>query len=270
MRKKLWLMVAGGIVLIAAVLIFTFKKDTLNMPSFKEGASASGLLNEAKELEARGDLVNARNAYQKLINEFTSSSEIMNWQKKVENYNIKLLFSSTITPESVLYEVKPGDTLVKIAKEFNTTVELISKSNNLSSDKIMPGRKIKVWKASFTIFVDKSQNILLLKTGEEIFKTYIVSTGKDNSTPTGTFKITTKLTNPTWFKAGAVIPAGSAENVLGTRWLGFNLPGYGIHGTVEPQNLGKQVTEGCVRLSNSDVEELYTIVPLGTEVTIVD
>jgi lipoprotein-anchoring transpeptidase ErfK/SrfK len=52
--------------------------------------------------------------------------------------------------------------------------------------------------------------------------------------------------------------------------MGFNLAGYGIHGTVEPQNLGKQVTQGCVRMSNPQVEELYAIVPQGTEVTIID
>jgi lipoprotein-anchoring transpeptidase ErfK/SrfK len=118
--------------------------------------------------------------------------------------------------------------------------------------------------------VDKSQNVLLLKAKEEIFKTYTVSTGKNNCTPVGNFKITNKLINPTWFKSGAVIPSGSPENVLGTRWLGFDLPGYGIHGTNEPQNLGKQVTEGCVRLQNCEIEELYTIVPTGTEVSIVN
>lgn len=118
--------------------------------------------------------------------------------------------------------------------------------------------------------VDKSQNSLMLKSDEEIIKTYIVSTGLNNSTPVGTFKIVNKLANPTWFKAGMVVPSGSADNVLGTRWMGFDLPGYGIHGTVEPQNLGKQVTQGCVRMANSDVEELFTIVPQDTEVTIVD
>jgi lipoprotein-anchoring transpeptidase ErfK/SrfK len=76
--------------------------------------------------------------------------------------------------------------------------------------------------------------------------------------------------NPTWFKAGAVVPAASPENILGTRWMGLDKPGYGIHGTTDPQSLGKQVTQGCVRLSNRDVEELYTIVPLGTEVTIIE
>jgi lipoprotein-anchoring transpeptidase ErfK/SrfK len=103
-----------------------------------------------------------------------------------------------------------------------------------------------------------------------VVKTYLISTGVNNGTPAGTFKIVNKLPNPTWFKAGAVVPPGSADNVLGTRWLGFNLAGYGIHGTVEPQNLGKSVTLGCVRLANADVEELYSIVPVGTTVTVVD
>ena len=99
----------------------------------------------------------------------------------------------------------------------------------------------------------------------------MVSTGKNNCTPVGDFKITNKLLNPTWFKKGDnVISPADPKNALGTRWLGINVPGYGIHGTIEPQNLGKQVTEGCVRMSNSDVEELFIIVPTGTEVTIVD
>jgi len=118
--------------------------------------------------------------------------------------------------------------------------------------------------------VDKSQNTLILKTGEEIIKTYIVSTGVNNSTPLGNFKIINKLVSPTWYKAGVVVSAGSPGNILGSRWLGFDLAGYGIHGTTDPQSLGRQVTQGCVRMSNSDVEELYSIVPVETEVTIVD
>jgi lipoprotein-anchoring transpeptidase ErfK/SrfK len=86
----------------------------------------------------------------------------------------------------------------------------------------------------------------------------------------GTFKITSKLANPVWFKAGVVVPPESPENVLGSRWLGFDNPGYGIHGTIEPQTIGQQITQGCVRMLNKDVEELYAIVPVGTEVEIVD
>ncbi|KPK98921.1 MAG: hypothetical protein AMJ95_02220 [Omnitrophica WOR_2 bacterium SM23_72] len=140
----------------------------------------------------------------------------------------------------------------------------------MSSDRIMAGEKLKVWTVPFSIVVDKSQNLLMLKTKEEVFKTYVVATGLNNSTPVGHFKIINKLLNPTWFKAGVVVPASSPENILGTRWMGFDLPGYGIHGTTEPESLGQHVTQGCVRMRNSDVEELYTIVPVGTEVIIVD
>jgi lipoprotein-anchoring transpeptidase ErfK/SrfK len=67
-----------------------------------------------------------------------------------------------------------------------------------------------------------------------------------------------------------MIPAGNPQNILGSRWLGLDKEGYGIHGTTEPQSLGKQATAGCVRMQNSEVEQLYSIVPKGTEVTIVD
>jgi len=251
-------------------LIIKGFKFTRGLEKTSTGVSLSSLVAQAKDLKTKGDLLGAKVAYQKLVDNFPNSAEVMNWQKNIEDCNIKLLFSSTITPKSILYEIKPGDTLTKIAREFKTTPDLIRESNQLSDSKIFPGRKVKVWTAPFSILVDKSQNILILKSDEEIIKTYIVSTGKNNCTPVGTFKITSKLPNPTWFKAGAVVPAGSPENILGTRWLGFDLPSYGIHGTTDPQSLGRQVTQGCVRMNNLEVEQLYTIIPLGTEVTIID
>lgn len=232
--------------------------------------SSAALSAQALDSLKNDNLPEAKSFYQRLINEFPNSPEIMNWEKKVEEINLKLLFSPVLIPKSTLYQIKPGDTLTKISREFKTTAELIIKSNGLKDDKILPGKKIKVWTAPFSIVVDKSQNTLILKTDEEIIKTYIVSTGSNNSTPVGNFKITNKLPNPTWFKAGAVVAPNSPDNILGSRWLGFDLAGYGIHGTTDPGNLGKQITRGCVRMSNSDVEELYAIVPIGTEITIVD
>lgn len=271
MNKKILIIVGVVVIGLILFLFFAANKNSSGLSLQKSVTpSAQVLLNQAKDLQNKGDLLGAKDVYQRLVNDFSNSSEAMNWQKKSEEINVKLLFSANITPKSVLYEIKPGDTLNKIAREFKTTSDLIKKSNDLVGDRIIPGRKIKVWNAPFSILVDKSQNILILKSDEEIIKTYIVSTGKNNSTPVGNFKINSKLINPTWFKAGAVVPAGTPENILGTRWLGIDVPSYGIHGTTEPQSLGRQVTQGCVRMSNPEVEELYTIVPIGTEVTIVD
>jgi lipoprotein-anchoring transpeptidase ErfK/SrfK len=270
-NKKILAVIITALIVIVVLGIFIFSK--IKGPSCGNTAAAvslPGMLAQLKELSAKADLLGLKTVYQKLIDNFPGSNEVALWQKKIEEINMNLLFSPAAMPGSILYEIKPGDTLNKIASNFKTTVDLIRASNGITSDKITVGRKIKVWNAPFSIVVDKSQNILFLKSNEEIFKTYIVSTGKNNSTPVGNFKITSKLLNPAWFRAGSVVPAGSPENILGTRWMGFELAGYGIHGTVDPQSLGKQVTQGCVRMTNSEVEELYSIVPEGTEVTIVD
>lgn len=269
MDKKYLVIILAVIMIAGALAVFAGKKIS-GAVGFTGRSSARILISQARQLEAKGRLFDAKLVYQKLVNDFPESPDVAYWQKKSEDINIKLLFSPAVTPKSLLYKIRPGDSIHKIAREHKTTPELIMKSNNINDALIIPGRAIKIWNAPFNILVNKSQNLLMLKSEEEIFKTYVVSTGRNNSTPVGTFKIINKLTNPTWFKAGAVVPPQSAQNVLGTRWMGFDLAGYGIHGTTEPKELGKQVTQGCVRLSNSDVEELYSIIPAGTEVTVID
>lgn len=180
------------------------------------------------------------------------------------------MLASGEDPHAVVYEIKPGDTLGAISKKHHVSIDLIKRINGLASDKIRPGKKLKIPNYKFSIVVDKSQNTLILKGDEEVLKTYQVSTGENNSTPTGVFKITDRLVNPTWYKEGAVVPYGSPGHILGTRWLGFDKEGYGIHGTTEPEKLGLQVTSGCVRLRNEEVEELFTFAVSGTEVTVVD
>ena len=269
MNKKLILIIiAGAVMLIAGVAVFNMRRLAAPLGAAPQSAA---LYAEAKKMEENNDLISARGLYQKLINDYPNSREVMNWQKKFEDLNILLIFSPVITARSIEYEIKPGDSLDKIAREYKTTVELLMKSNNLASENIFPGKKIKVWTAPFSIVVDKSQNTLILKSNEEVLKTYTVATGLNNSTPVGTFKIIEKIINPPWYKpGGGMIPAGNPQNILGTRWLGLDKEGYGLHGTTEPLSLGKQATAGCVRMLNAEVEQLYSIVPKGTEVTIVD
>ncbi|MFA4980973.1 MAG: L,D-transpeptidase family protein [Candidatus Omnitrophota bacterium] len=238
-------------------------------PGSAEALTAYFLLGST--YEKSGELLNARDAYQKLVEKFPASGEILKAQEALENVNVQILFSPIPTPDSVSYEVQKGDTLTRIAKKYGTTVELIAKANGLKNNAIRVGENIKINKSRFSIAVDKSQNILTLKDNENILKTYRVSTGKNSCTPVGTFKITTKIVDPPWYPpTGGVVQSGDPKNVLGSRWLGISKEGYGIHGTIEPESIGRSVTEGCVRMKNAEVEELYTIVPEGTEVLIVD
>ncbi|MBI4598237.1 MAG: L,D-transpeptidase family protein [Candidatus Omnitrophica bacterium] len=228
------------------------------------------LLGLGQVYEAQQQWVEARATYQRLVEQFPNSRLMSATQSRLGHVNVSLLFSPTLTDLDREYEVQPGDSLGKIAAANSTTVELLRKANNLKSDVIRPRQKLKVPKGKFSIVVDKSQNELLLTEEDRFVKSYVIATGKDNSTPVGAFKIVTKIPNPVWYKQGAVVPPESPENILGTRWLGLNKQGYGIHGSVDPAALGKQVTAGCVRMANHDVEELFGIVPVGTDVTIVD
>ena len=166
--------------------------------------------------------------------------------------------------------MKFGDTLNSVAKKFNTTIELIMLANNLKNPDIKAASKLKVQTSRFSVIVDKSENTLSLKSNEEVIKVYTVATGSDNSTPTGVFKIVTNVIAPPWYTSKGIIPPESPENVLGTRWLGLSKTGYGIHGTTEPHTIGSQCTLGCIRMLNNEVEELYSILPVGSDITIID
>ncbi len=220
--------------------------------------------------EAQQQWMEARAMYQTLLERFPESPLLSNTQARLGQVNIALLFSPVVTELDTLQEVQPGDTLGKIAAANSTTVEFLKKANGLKSDVIQPRQKLKIPKGRFSIVVDKSQNQLLLTEDNRFIKSYTVATGKENSTPVGTFKIVTKIPNPVWYKQDAVVPPESPENILGSRWMGIDKKGYGIHGSTDPTSLGQHATAGCVRMANGDVEELFSIIPIGTEVTIVD
>jgi lipoprotein-anchoring transpeptidase ErfK/SrfK len=157
--------------------------------------------------------------------------------------------------------------LFKIAKSYGVTVELIKAANGLKGDLIRVNQMLRIPQVNFSVIVDKSQNTLTLKNGEEVVKVYRCSTGASDLTPIGRFRIVSRLKDPAW---RGVIPPGDPKNPLGSRWLGFDLPQYGIHGTNEPDTIGKPVTQGCIRMLNSDVEELFDLLPEGTPVEVVE
>lgn len=228
------------------------------------------LLAQAEKLETDGEKQKAKEIYSQIVADYPEYEKISQIQDKLGALSLNIITSNTVTPQTVDHEVVPGDSLGKLSKQYNTTKELIKKANGLKSDVIRVGQKLRIWNATFNVFVDKSQNILMLKTGDEVVKVYRVSTGANNITPVGSFKIATKLANPVWFKpGGAPVPPESPDNVLGTRWMGFDTdPHYGIHGTTQPDKIGQQVTAGCVRMLNQDVEELFDLLPVGTPVVI--
>jgi LysM repeat protein len=270
--RKIFLSIVSAIIVSSFFAGCTSRQDMAEEEEVERILTFKKELSQAQEEEENGDLLLARKHYRQILEKVTTPDDIKAINKRIERLNLKILFSDIVENDDLLYEVQKGDSLGAIASRFGTTVELIKRANGLTSDMIKVGDVLKVSQAGFSVMVDKSQNILLLKRNEEPIKTYVVSTGKENSTPVGTFKIVTKLKDPTWFRKdiGVIVPPDSPDNILGSRWLGFDLSGYGIHGTTDPESLGSHETKGCVRMKNEDVEEIFAILPRGSQVTIVD
>ncbi len=108
---------------------------------------------------------------------------------------------------------------------------------------------------AYSIAIDTNRRILTLFKDGIVYRIYPAAIGKPSTpTPKGTFKIINRAINP--------------GGPFGARWLGLNKRRYGIHGTNDPGSIGKNVTNGNVRLHNKDILELSSRVPIGTEVTI--
>lgn len=111
--------------------------------------------------------------------------------------------------------------------------------------------------------------LALIEDGE-VRKVYPVATGRiETPSPVGSFKIVSRVTNPAYFHEGKRVEPGP-KNPVGTRWIGLDQKGYGIHGTNAPASIGKSASHGCIRMARRDLEELFQLVRPGDVVEIRD
>ncbi len=107
----------------------------------------------------------------------------------------------------------------------------------------------------YSLNLSLSRKRLTLYRNGVAIKSYPVAIGKKSTpTPTGQFSVVNKAPNP--------------GGVFGAYWLGLSATGYGIHGTNNPASIGKEISNGCIRMHNRDVLELEKHVKVGTPVTI--
>lgn len=101
-----------------------------------------------------------------------------------------------------------------------------------------------------------TNELIVLINNIEIKRFNVASGTEVSPTPIGLFKVEEK--SESW------------GGGFGTRWLGLNVPWgqYGIHGTNKPGLIGKNVSGGCIRMQNKDVESLFELIPTGTMVYI--
>lgn len=201
--------------------------------------------------------------------------------------NEDLVFSPRLVsgdPWTTTYAVQSGDSLVKIAQKQGVGADwrLIQRVNRISNpNAIRVGQKLKIVKGPFHAVVHKGAYRLDLFMGPAespdswvYVRSFTVGLGEGNSTPIGEFVVRrgSKLVNPHWVnpRTGEKFDANDPKNPIGERWIGLEgvgesaaYSGYGLHGTIDPDSIGKQKSMGCVRLSDADVELMYEVLTEG-------
>jgi len=220
-----------------------------------------------------GDAAAARTELGAILEEHPDTNRRPEIEDLLGKINLELLNSSEVHEGDQIYPIQKGDKLTTIGKKFNVSPDLIGRVNHIRDERMLTlNRRIKIPKTNFSILVDKSNNTMVLLNDGKFFKRYRVRTGTDDwRTPNGAFRIQTKVKDPNWTdpKTGQHYAANDPGNELGTRWMAFDAnQQLGIHGTIHPETIGQYASNGCVGLLKEDAEEVFDLVPIGTEVKI--
>ena len=212
-----------------------------------------------------GQLVDAHKELSKL---FWAQPEFRSQIQERIDATAKLIYFSPQPHVREPYVVQSGDQLRKIASKHRVPWEYIATLNRVDPKRLRAGQKLKVFDGPFGAVITLSDFELVLHHNGQYVRRYRVCIGKDGSSPVGKFKIINKVTNPQYTDPDGKVFAGSdPKNPLGKHWLDLG-DSYGIHGTIEPDSIGKAESRGCIRLLNSDVTEVYDMLDLEAEVVI--
>ncbi len=196
------------------------------------------------------------------------------YRELLEAASSRLVFNPRCTEGAKLHTVSSGETLVKIAKEYGLHWRMIARLNGISDPgNLSVGQTLKIVSGPPSIVAVKEEFRLTLLMDGLYVKEYEIGIGKDDRTPARSFVVDTMLVRPRWYKpGGGIIEYGEEGHLLGERWIGFKdepgATGLGIHGTPNREGIGEKCSNGCIRMANEDVMELYDFAVPGTLVII--
>ena len=171
-------------------------------------------------------------------------------------------------------EVMPSETLSKIARRCQCSLELLLSLNQLPNpDRLYPKMKLYAPSGSAKIVVDKAKFELYLYISENLISIYPVGLGaRGSDTPLGATTLSSsraKFPSYTDKATKKTYPYGDPLNPVGSRWMGLNIGrSYGIHGTNDETSVGRARSHGCIRMKREDLEELFDKVCIGDSVII--
>jgi hypothetical protein len=254
-------------------------------------STGNALADGKAQLEAGNLLAGRQILNDALINNQFSDADAQTAKTLMAQANETIVFSPRRFPEDPFqgsYTVKPGDRPMKIASLCDVTWQLLGRINGISDPRrLRVSQTLKTIKGPFHAVVSKSRFTLDLylgspgERGSMYVRSFPVGLGRHGSTPTGTWMLAPggKLLNPKWWGTDGEPPveSGDPKNPLGTRWMALNgtqgdavgKEGFGIHGTIDPDSMGKEMSHGCIRMVNENVEKVYDMLTDGKSTVIV-
>jgi hypothetical protein len=167
------------------------------------------------------------------------------------------------------YIVQPGDTLERIGEKYNVPGLLIARINGLGElQPLRPGRELKVVRGPFSALIHLEKHELTLMVGGRYAGRFAIGVGCDQPRLEGEYVVREKNINPQYRgPGGTTVAGGDPHNPLGKFWIGLG-ENVGLHGTVDPQNIGRDDNRGTICLGDRDIEDLYGILSIGSRVVI--
>ena len=242
-------------------------------------------LADARTKADAGDLLAARQVLNdSIVSGRLGESETDAAKKQLEQINQTLVFSAKKFPDDPwggTYQVASGERLGTIANKHACSWELLARVNGITPKKLRSGQYIKVFKGPFHAVVYKHLFRMELYLGAPsgpgsmYVRSYPVGLGKDGSTPTGLWlcKPGDKIRHPRYYppRGGDIVDPNDPKNPLGGYWIALEgqdgqavgKESYGIHGTIDPNSIGKMESMGCIRLRPEDISWVFDMLVDG-------
>ncbi len=166
--------------------------------------------------------------------------------------------------------VQAGETLETIGQRYGIPGQLLAKINGIAdAANLAPGQELKVLRGPFASVVNLSgQELTLLVDGHYAGRFPLQLAGSSEGIEAGQYEVQEKIADPTYYPPeGGVYPASSPENPYGSRWIGLGGE-LGIHGSSDSTAQTANPPRGSIRLSQRDVEDVFDILSVGSQVII--
>ncbi len=242
----------------------------------------AALINEAMSLLKTNPpkTIEARDSLNEILPMPMGASQRQFVKSELSKLSEEWLFSNRVLPGDKLcgyYKAESGDLLSKIGSQNKVPYEILMEINGIDRpQQLRVDDTIKIINGPFHAKVYRSQFVLdlyLQNTYVRNFRVGLGKTGKD--TPTGLWQVKSdgKLISPTWTDpdTGKTYEADDPDYPLGSRWIALKgvegeavgRTGFAIHGTKDPNQIGKAESRGCIRMFNGDAVLMYNLLMPG-------